>query len=180
MINQERLKEIESKALKRGKGKTIDEVCIMQMVSYIADEPWSDHPACACPILTKYAICLNDSFNDKHREEMKPFIPLLVGTKSTDAIQTKRKQLLMWRHVTAVYPLILDLINMSELATQLRAFNNCVPDMNLASILLKKSKELIKKDANVNAYAYDDVYVLRGNILIIALETLRMAIEVKE
>ena len=24
----------------------------MQLVSYIADEPWSDHPACTCPVLT--------------------------------------------------------------------------------------------------------------------------------
>ena len=25
--------------------------CVMEAVSYIANEPWSDHPACTCPVI---------------------------------------------------------------------------------------------------------------------------------
>lgn len=56
MLNQERWEEVQTKKLNVGSGDTIDTACVMQMVSYVANEPWSDQPECACPILTQFAI----------------------------------------------------------------------------------------------------------------------------
>ena len=153
-MNTERLKEIESFKLDTGKHKSLKEgACIMEIVSYINNEPWSDHPQCACPILTEYAIRLNDKFNDAHRQLLKPFIPLLVGTRLNNETQIARKQLLMWRNVTAVYPLILELYKLPELANQLRTLGNTVKDMAEAEKLLIDNKEIIYKNAYADAYA---------------------------
>ncbi len=235
-MNTERWKEIEGMPLAKGNHKAgiKDGGCIMELVSYLANEPWSDSPECACPVLTRYAIRLNDAFRDKHRQLMKPFIPLLLDTRSTDTLQIKRKQMLMFRNVTATYPLILDLIKMPELAEKLRQFKNSVEDMKAAAAFLNEHKEAIRKTAdayanayaNVNAYAnananananayanayayayayayvnvnaYADAYVnvnanayvnayadayanaLKDKIAVVALESLRMAIEVVE
>jgi len=183
-MNTERLKEIESFKLDIGKHKKLAEgACVMELVSYINNEPWSDHPACACPILTEYAIRLNDRFNDKHRQLLKPFIPLLIGTKLNDQTQIARKKLLMWRNVTAVYPLFLDLYKLPEIAEELRSLKNTSEDMDKAKKLLIENREKIYKAANAyanaNADAYAYAYALREKLVSVAIETFKMAIEVK-
>lgn len=205
MINQARLKELESKRLIRGNGKAPGSACVMQMVSYIANEPWSDHPECACPVLTRYAIALNDAFNDDHRQLLKPFIPLLVGTRVDNATQIARKRLMMWRSVTALYPVILDMWGLPDLAAELRSLKNTVQDMKTAELCLRENKEKIKAayvytyadadtdtyayvytyaDAHTYAHAYADAHTyadaLREKLAHVLIETLRMAIEVKE
>jgi hypothetical protein len=207
MLNQERLKEVEAKPLFTGAGNNIDHACIMQMVSYVAGEKWTDHPECACPVLTRYAIALNDRFNDEHRQLLKPFIAKLVGTRATDAEKIARKRMMMWRNVTATYPLILEAIKMPKLAAKLRKLENTPEGMAKASSLLKARKEKIKKYANANANAYADAYAnayadayanayanayayadanayayakaLRDKLAEVAIETLRLAIEVR-
>ena len=57
--------------------------CVMEAVSYVAGEPWSDHPACASPIITAFLIRWNDSMNETDRQMLKPYIPRLVGTRTS-------------------------------------------------------------------------------------------------
>ena len=131
----------------------------MEMVSYIANEPWSDHPKCSCPVLTEYAIRMNDQFNDEHRQLLKPLIPLLVGTRvEDDKIKIKRKQLILWRNVTATYPMILDTIKLPALATKLREYKNTVEGMNAAAEFLKENKKKIYANSNAYAYANSNTY----------------------
>jgi len=194
-MNTEKLAKLETMKLSTGSHKSIDDgACIMEMVSYMADEPWSAHPPCACPILTTYAIRLNDRFNDEHRQSMKEFIPLLIGTRETDQIKIARKRLIRWRNVTATYPLILELLKLNDLAAELRKFENTLESMALAVKFLRDNKQKIyaaevNAYANVNAYAYAYSYVnayindayadaWRKKIADVALETLRQAIAV--
>lgn len=175
--------------------------CIMEMVSYLADEPWSDHPQCACPILTRVAIQLNDTFKPPHRQLLKPLIPLLLNSLGSEETRIARKRLIYWRNVSALYPVILDVLKLDALASQLRAFKNTLPDMALASSLLKSNEALLKKthnayayaytyaytyaDADAYAYTYADAYVyayvdtyayaFRDQVAQIAIETLRLA-----
>lgn len=69
--------------LKRGGHPSMEHgLCLMEAVSYFAKEPHSDHPQCACPMLTGMGMMLNDSLsNDEKRAELKPLIPMLVGTR---------------------------------------------------------------------------------------------------
>jgi hypothetical protein len=208
MLNQERWKEIESWDLCDGMGKLgSKELCIMQAVDYISSGGVSDHPECACPILTSVGIRLNDRFNKEHRQLLKPLIPLLVGTKSTDEIQIARKRLFHWRNVTVIFPLILDFIKLPEDAEKLRKYGNNVADMNSAAAFLKENRERIRKvaDADASVYAYSYAYAsadadadafayasadasayafasadaLREKIAKAAIESFRLAIEIK-
>ena len=116
----ERLIEIESKPLHKGNGKSIDTACIMNMVAYVAGEPWSDHPECACPVLTKIAIGLNDRMDDEQRQKLAPLIPLLVGTKGTIDDRKARASFIVWQNITVTFPILLDLFGMAEYADELR------------------------------------------------------------
>ena len=68
------------------------EMCVMEAAAYVAGEPWSDHPQCACPTITTFMISWNDNLpSDEDRTRLlKPLIPYLVGTKSTDAAAERR------------------------------------------------------------------------------------------
>lgn len=85
--------------LRGGSHHEQDAMCVMEAVAYVAGEEWSDHPQCACPIITNAAIRLNDSINwDAQRDALlRPLIPLLIGTRSTPAIEKKRVDLALSR-----------------------------------------------------------------------------------
>lgn len=72
-------------------------MCVMEAVAYVAGEEWSDRPVCACPIITRAAIRLNDSIlsNVVRDQLLRPLIPLLIGTRSTPAVERRRADLVM-------------------------------------------------------------------------------------
>jgi hypothetical protein len=69
-----------------------DGMCVMEAAAYVAGEPWSDNPLCACPTITDLMVSWNDSLpSDAERDRLlKPLIPLLVGTRSTPAVEARR------------------------------------------------------------------------------------------
>jgi hypothetical protein len=88
--------EIEKIPLKVGGHSSLaDGACAMELVSYMAGERWSDHPECACPIISAFMRSWNDAIqNDAHRDELlKPLLPLLLHSRSTSAVELKRSYL---------------------------------------------------------------------------------------
>jgi hypothetical protein len=86
-VVDERLPYIEQLKLSRGShvspSNGLVEACVMEAVSYVAGEPFSDHPDCASTVITSFLISWNDSMSDKDRQMLKPYIPRLVGTRTT-------------------------------------------------------------------------------------------------
>src|SRR5947209_9039625 len=75
------------------KGKHIspeDGVCVMELASMLAGEPFSDHPACACPVIGSFLRAYNDSLDDTRRQDLYEYAATIVGTRSTSAIQRER------------------------------------------------------------------------------------------
>ena len=70
------------------------QACVMEAVSYVAGEPWSDHPRCASPIITSFLIGWNDALHDSDRQILKPYIPRIVGTRTTKADEETRAWML--------------------------------------------------------------------------------------
>jgi hypothetical protein len=70
------------------------EACVMEAVAYIAGEPWSDHPECASRVISSFLVSWNDSLPDADRQMLKPFIPRLVGTRTTKADEETRAWML--------------------------------------------------------------------------------------
>ena len=59
--------------------------CFMEFASFLADEKWSDHPACTHPALATLARLVNDWTTDAGRTRLAPMIPSVVGlVSSTD------------------------------------------------------------------------------------------------
>ena len=89
---QERLEKIQTLSLKAGAHSPNSTFCILEAVAFVAGEPWSDHPECACPIIGAFLRSWNDSLpTDADRDRLlKPLIPDLVGSKSTKEVEQKR------------------------------------------------------------------------------------------
>src|SRR4051794_11291522 len=65
-------------------------MCVMEAVSYVAGEPFSDHPRCASPVITSFLIAWNDALSDDDRQLLVPLVPKIVGTRTTDEDEAAR------------------------------------------------------------------------------------------
>src|SRR5450759_1937872 len=61
-----------------------DGVSLLEAVSDLAGEPWSNRPSCTSPVIAAYARSLNDWLPDGARQRLKAYIPRLVGTAAPD------------------------------------------------------------------------------------------------
>jgi hypothetical protein len=56
----------------------------MEFASYLAGEPWSDHPRCTHGTLAHLARLVNDLTSEAGRARLTPLIPSVVGLTSED------------------------------------------------------------------------------------------------
>lgn len=56
--------------------------CLLELVSLVAGERWSDHPRCVHPVLGSIARRVNDTCSDAARDELVPLVLPLIGTAS--------------------------------------------------------------------------------------------------
>jgi hypothetical protein len=92
VIDNDRLASV-TRLLKGGHVENAESaMCVMEAVAYVTREPWSDHPKCACPVLTAFLIAWNDGIEtDEERNRLLlPLIPRLANTRSTKAVERKR------------------------------------------------------------------------------------------
>ncbi len=84
----------------------------MEAVAYVAGEPWSDHPVCACPVLTSFMVAWNDGLpNDAERDRLlKPLVEQLIDTRSTPAVEERRSYMVLDWLIRVHTPKWLDLV----------------------------------------------------------------------
>lgn len=71
-------------------------MCAMEMVAWLADEPHSDEPSCACPVIGAFVRACNDSMNDEQRNRLlRPLVPYLVDSRRTAAVERARGYLVV-------------------------------------------------------------------------------------
>jgi hypothetical protein len=68
-----------------------DEKCIMEAVAFVTHKKWSDEPPCVCPVLAIFMRSWNDGLNDAERALLLPFIPKLINTRGTVALERRRR-----------------------------------------------------------------------------------------
>jgi hypothetical protein len=56
----------------------------MEFASFLAGEPWSDHPSCTHPLLAHLARQVNDLIGHAGRQQLVPLIPSVVGRHGDD------------------------------------------------------------------------------------------------
>ena len=121
-IVKERLSLIETVSLEKGAHKPGAGYCAIELASYVAGEPWSDK--CVSPVIRAFVVSWNDTLDDTDRQMLKPYIPLVIGTKTTEADEETRAWLATDWLVHTFAPAWLDLAGLAESAATLRALPN--------------------------------------------------------
>ena len=70
--------------------------CLLEAVSFVADEPWSDQPACVSPVLGAFGRSLNDVLPGDARQQLVPLIPRLIGTAGDGQDEARSYMALDW------------------------------------------------------------------------------------
>ncbi len=97
---------IDQYPLRRGSHPTRnDGMCAMEMVAWLAGEPHSDEPECACPVIAAFVRACNDTMGDAARSRcLRPLVPMLVNTRSTPAREAERGLLVVDALVRRLVP----------------------------------------------------------------------------
>lgn len=78
---------------------TDGEACVMEYVSLLAGEDWSDRPSCTHPLLAHEARTTNDLLHDRDRSRLVPLIGRLFGTSADSDEVRARLRLRQTRQV---------------------------------------------------------------------------------
>ena len=99
------------------------EACIMEATSFVANEPWSDHPECTCPVIAAFMRGWNDGLpSDEDRTRLLlPFVPAIVGTKGSEALEERRSLMAADWLVRVHIPAWLRLAGLKDQAATLEA-----------------------------------------------------------
>lgn len=92
---------------------TQDAMCLLEAAAYVRGEPWSDHPACVCPVLGAFGRAWNDGLrsDEKRTGLLLPLLPKLIGTGgSTPAVQKRRAYMAFDWLVRVCAPYWMDLV----------------------------------------------------------------------
>ena len=87
--------DLEAVTLTVGAHKPDSQFCIMELTAYLANEPWSDHPDCASPVIAAFLRSWNDALDDATRQRLKPYAALVIGTNTGLADEDKRAWLMI-------------------------------------------------------------------------------------
>jgi hypothetical protein len=98
-----------------------DGMCLMEAVSYVAGEPFSDHPECASPVIAAFGRYFNDGLEEVTRQRLLPYVPRLVGSRGTPEVEKRRAWMAVDWLCRVYAPAWLDLAGLSEYAESLRA-----------------------------------------------------------
>jgi hypothetical protein len=89
-VTPERLALLDKITLEAGGHQPDSRFCVMEAVAYVAGEPWSDSPECVSPVIAAFLRSWNDSLSDDARQMLKPLIPQVIGTRTSEADEQKR------------------------------------------------------------------------------------------
>jgi hypothetical protein len=80
--------------LSAGRHRSADDgMCVMELASVLAGEPFTDHPLSVSPTLASVLRGYNDGLDDARRQTLKRFAAASVGTASHRRAEKERRQL---------------------------------------------------------------------------------------
>jgi hypothetical protein len=68
-------------------------VCVMELASMLAGEPFSDQPRSVCPVIASLLRTYNDRVDDERRQRLYPYASASVGTRAIPAVATVRARI---------------------------------------------------------------------------------------
>ncbi len=145
-VIEERWEKLKSLSLKVGSHAANSTFCVMEAVAYVAGESWSDHPECACPVISAFLRSWNDSLrSDQDRDRLlKPLIPKLVGTRNSTLEERRSLMAADWL-VRVHTPAWLRLAGLTSQAESLEQLPQILSMAQIPSI--RGPLEAVRKDA---------------------------------
>lgn len=73
-----------------------NKMSVLEAVSYVAHEPWSDAPACVCPVIAEFIREWSNRFVDEgdvRHKFLLPIIPDLIGSDAGMTVANRRREL---------------------------------------------------------------------------------------
>jgi hypothetical protein len=67
-----------------------DGVCVMELASMLAGEPFTDHPRSVCPVIAAFLRTYNDTVSDRRRQDLYRFAAAAVGTRASRPAARRR------------------------------------------------------------------------------------------
>jgi hypothetical protein len=127
------------------------ELCTMEAVAWLAGEPHSDKPICACPVIGAFIRTWQDKLPDDLREELcRDMVPQLVNSRVGEDATDRRAVLVADWCQRVVLPLWCDLVpSLAPDASALRA----LPEACTVEQLAQPSRVAIVDLAKQNAAA---------------------------
>jgi hypothetical protein len=142
------MQTLETLTLKQGSHVDREKgMCAMEAVAWLANEPHSDAPKCACPVITKFVIRLNDRWSSEERQLLKPYLPRILNTRDGNAL--KRAEILAMTVCTKITPHAIELCGFPKHAEKMRKATT----LKEAELAAKEAKTAAADDA---AYAAAD------------------------
>jgi hypothetical protein len=142
----ERWEKVKKLNLKVGAHSPDSTFCVMEAVAFVANEPWSDHPECACPVISAFLRAWNDGLpTDADRDRLlRPLIPKLVGTRNPKLEERRSLMAADWL-VRVHTPAWLRLAGLKKQAKSLESLPEITTMAQIPSI--KGPIEAVRKDA---------------------------------
>jgi hypothetical protein len=79
--------------LRRGKHASPEKgVCVMELASMLAGEPFSDRPQSVCPVLGAYLRSYNDVIDDDRRQDLFRYAADAIGTAGPAELRRRRAE----------------------------------------------------------------------------------------
>ena len=104
-----------------------DGMCVMEMTSFLAGEPWTDMPECSSPVVARFCQVLNDNFDQPDRDRLQTYVPRLIGTASP-VHDIERAEYLAWQAIRVFTQISLDRAGLKAEAETLRSFDGNLKD----------------------------------------------------
>jgi hypothetical protein len=135
-IMQDRLTLLDTLYLSAGSHASSDDgMSFMEAVSYVAGEPWSDHPSCVSPVIAAFLRGWNNSLPSAKRDRLlKPLIPVVVNTNTGEEDDETRAWMVVDWLVREQAPAWLRLAGLGEHADKLASLTELTgPEEALAA-----------------------------------------------
>ena len=122
------------------------EMCLLEAVAFVAGEPWTDHPACASPVIAAFLRSWNDTLGDELRNRLlKPYVYRLVGTAASPEVEDARAWMCLDWLVRSYTPVWLRAAGLVEQASRLEGLPEFQAGMSVLSV--RPAIEAVRKDA---------------------------------
>jgi hypothetical protein len=68
-------------------------VCVMELASMLAGEPFSDQPAAVSPVIGAFLRAYNDAATEEQRQRLYGYAADAIGTRATRSLERRRARL---------------------------------------------------------------------------------------